>query len=68
MQLFLRGREPSQSSHSFACKQAKRDIFALQKVGFFSPTPHTPWLGVPKIKIYKPPAGKLSETAGALQY
>ena len=37
IQLLLRGRGPSQSCHSFACKQAKRDIFASQKVGFLSP-------------------------------
>ena len=37
MQLFSRGRGPSQSSHSFACKQAKRDIFASRKVGFLFP-------------------------------
>ena len=37
MHLFSRGRGPSQNSHSFACKKAKRDIFASRKVGFLSP-------------------------------
>ena len=38
------GEKPSQSCHSFACKQAKRDIFASQKVGFLFPAPPLPWL------------------------
>ena len=41
MRLFSRGRGPSQSNHSFACKQAKRDISASRKVGFLFPASPT---------------------------
>ena len=45
------GEKPSQNSHSFACKQAKRDIFAPQKVGFLSPASPTllGWRGLKNI-------------------
>ena len=64
IQQFSRGRGPSQSSHSFACKQAKRDIFASQKVGFSPEPPHSLAGATSKNQNYKRSASFARERNG----
>ena len=54
VQMLSWGRGPSQNYHSFACKQAKFDIFSSQKVEFLFPTVLT-LLGSGRLKIQTKP-------------